>query len=156
MYNEHFMTKVYDISSIYQKTSYQSLIVFFQGHNSNVFTTIKVKKKTFSRLKIQKLPNCILYFHLNGLLCEVTTGTRRDSSVKLSYEITFLRWKSHSIEFLISKFGFSRQKRARKFKFTNKKFNGMGFPSQKGNFIWKFYWRISSRGGFLALKYRQQ
>ena len=41
-----------------------------------------------------------------------------------------LGWKFHSIGFLISKFGFSRPKTAPKFKFANKKSNGMEFPSQ--------------------------
>ena len=67
-----------------------------------------------------------------SVLPNVNTG---DSSVKLSNETTFLRWKSHSIEFLISIFEFSRPFLAGKSKFTNKKFNGMGFPSQKGNLI---------------------
>ena len=57
---------------------------------------------------------------------------REGSGVEVSKTILHLGWKFHSIGFLISKFEFSRQKTAPKFKFT-KKSNGMEFPSQMEN-----------------------
>ena len=74
--------------------------------------------------------------------------SREGSGVEVSKTILHLGWKFHSIGFLISKFEFSRQKTAPKFKFTNKKSNGMEFPSQMENCFWNFYsWPFSNCRG---------
>ena len=55
---------------------------------------------------------------------------REGSGVEVSKTILHLGWKFHSIGFLISKFEFWRRFLAGKFKFTNKKSDGMEFPFQ--------------------------
>ena len=75
--------------------------------------------------------------------------TREGSGVEVSKAILHLGWKFHSIGFLISKFEFWRRFLAGKFKFTNKKSNGMEFPSQMENCFWNFYsWPFSSIANF--------
>ena len=56
--------------------------------------------------------------------------TRERSQVEVLKITIYLGWKFHSIGFLISKFEFWRRFLAGKFKFTNKKSDGMEFPFQ--------------------------